>query len=173
MTFTPLPNRSLLLQYIHYCPDTGIGTWIQKPAFNVEVGKEIGTNKTDLGRTYRYVRFQRKYYMVHRLFWLIYHKRDPKVKLVDHIDGNPLNNKINNLRLVTHSQNMLNCKLRKNNKTGVCGVFFCELRQRYIATIGVDGRTKSLGSFKTLEEASITRKNAFKFYHGNFLTICN
>ena len=61
---------------------------------------------------------------VHRIIWKLLHKEDiPIGYVIDHIDGNKLNNKITNLRLVTKSENARNASFYKNNTTGVVGVY--------------------------------------------------
>ena len=61
---------------------------------------------------------------VHRLIWEILFGEIPAGICIDHIDRNPSNNKIDNLRLVTHKENMNNCKIRSDNKTGIVGVTY-------------------------------------------------
>lgn len=77
---------------------------------------------------------------------------------IDHIDHNPLNNRIENLRLVSHHENQKNLKLAKNNKTGASGVFWEKRSKRFKAVIRLDGKDRYLGSFKTIEEAAFARK---------------
>lgn len=73
---------------------------------------------------------------------------------VDHRNGDGLDNQRGNLRKVTQSQNLQNRQgLNADNKTGVRGVCWDTNRRRYLATIGVMGKTINLGRFDTLEEA--------------------
>jgi hypothetical protein len=72
---------------------------------------------------------------------------------VDHIDGNGLNNKKENLRIATHQQNNFNKKPYANNKVGLKGVR--EDRGKFIATITHNYKTIYIGSYKTKEEAGI------------------
>ena len=74
-------------------------------------------NKTN---KYYQIRLNYKNYLVHRLIFLYHHNYLPKV--IDHIDRNKLNNKIENLREVTHSQNLMNCKSYKNSSSKYKGV---------------------------------------------------
>src|ERR1700733_11337823 len=58
----------------------------------------------------------------HRLIWLMVHGRLPrKPKEIDHINGNPSDNRLSNLRIVTHGQNLQNAKLQRNNSLGIKG----------------------------------------------------
>lgn len=68
------------------------------------------------------VGFQGKIYSAHRIIWVLVHRSiDPEL-IIDHIDGNPFNNKIENLRLTTLAVNSRNVKLRPDNVTGITGV---------------------------------------------------
>lgn len=70
---------------------------------------------------------------------------------IDHIDGNPLNNRVENLRQVLHSENHRNRKIQSNNKTGYSGIRFRS--GRYTARAKMNGVEKSLGSYETLQQA--------------------
>lgn len=86
---------------------------------------------------------------------------------VDHINGNPLDNRLENLRLVTSSQNKLNTKDRYKNSTTYRGV--TKLKSgKFKATITVNYITTSLGTFKTAEEAALAYNEAATTYHGEF-----
>lgn len=86
----------------------------------------------------------------------------------DHEDGNGLNNRKNNLRPATRSENSCNSKLQKNNTTGFKGVSKAKDRNRYCAYIKLHGRNKYLGSFNTKEEARDAYIFASKELHGKF-----
>lgn len=76
----------------------------------------------------------------------------PKELVVDHIDGDTLNNKSSNLRAVTQQQNCQNQRVRKNNASGERGVRFDEGKNRWIATVFVRGKAYRKVK-KTFEEA--------------------
>jgi hypothetical protein len=90
-------------------------------------------------------------YLAHRLAWLWVHGEWPR-NHIDHIDGNPANNAIANLRDVDRSVNLQNRKrATRNNVAGVLGV---RIRNgRFMAEISINGKSKSLGRFETKEEA--------------------
>lgn len=70
----------------------------------------------------------KKRYLIHRVIWVLkYGGIDPNLD-IDHIDGNPWNNNIKNIRLVEKRLNQRNRKKMSNNKTGVNGVFFTQLQ---------------------------------------------
>jgi hypothetical protein len=66
--------------------------------------------------------FQEKIYQVHRIIWVLIHGSIDKDMVIDHLDGNPFNNSIQNLSLKTQSDNMRNTRKQLNNKTGTTGV---------------------------------------------------
>jgi hypothetical protein len=102
-------------------------------------------------------------YSVHRLIW-VYHRGDiPAGLVIDHIDRNPRNNLINNLRLATPYENA--CNTSHPNKHGFRGV--TKRKNRWITTIKIKGEIIQVGSFKTLEEAAEARRWADDLYRPN------
>jgi hypothetical protein len=86
---------------------------------------------------------------------------------IDHIDRNSNNNRWNNLRVVTHTENIWNSSMRKDNKSGYIGVRHD--RSTWIARIRINGKDKYLGSFPNPEEASLAYKAALQRVRGHFL----
>jgi hypothetical protein len=92
----------------------------------------------------------------------------PKGLVVDHIDGNPLNNVRSNLRLCSQSQNAKNRRVNANSRTGIRGVSYREdLRNPWRAIICVDGKRLTVGNFSTLAEAATARLKAEEKYYKN------
>lgn len=92
-------------------------------------------------------------------------------KMVDHIDGDTLNNHRNNLRLCTPSQNVMNAAKRSDNTSGYTGVHWSKQRKKYRAQIQVNGKGKCLGFFNNLLDAAAARKKAELKYFGEFALI--
>lgn len=86
---------------------------------------------------------------------------------IDHIDGNPRNNKRDNLRIATHMQNMKNMKMSKANKTGHKGVGQRE-NGRWFAQITVNRKHMYIGTYDTYEDAVVAREEAEKKYFGEW-----
>ena len=85
----------------------------------------------------------------------------PADKVVDHIDNNGLNNKDDNLRIVTNGENGQNRKgAPKNSKTGIRGVCWCKREQKWRASIKINMKHKHLGYFENIKEAEKTVINA-------------
>lgn len=89
-------------------------------------------------------------------------------QFVDHIDGNGLNNSRENLRFATTSQNNMNQCKRSDNTSGHKGISWCPDREKYQVYINIDRKRKSLGRYKTLEEAIYVRDRAVKAHYGEF-----
>ena len=87
---------------------------------------------------------------------------------VDHINGKPNDNRIENLRIVTHEDNMKNVKLPNNNTSGYKGVYYSTLERKWKAAIRINKKQKHLGTFNTKEETVAARKNAEDLYYGEY-----
>lgn len=139
-----------LRELLSYDPETGDLMWIIKNSFRIKVGDVAGY------KDYRgclLVRIDRRIYRAHRLAWLWTHGRWPTDE-IDHIDGNPSNNRMCNLREATHALNMQNRRRATfDNKSGFLGVSWREDRKTWVARIQINGKKAHLGHFSTAEEA--------------------
>ena len=115
---------------------------------------------------YRAIRIQNKVYLEHRLIYTMFHNDCPKS--LDHINGNKLDNHIENLRPCTATQNQQNKKLSKVNKSGYKGVCWRNEKQSWRVAIRVNGKRIEIGSFRNLELAGLVADMAREKYHGNF-----
>lgn len=153
-------------EYIHYDEETGICTRIKlldKDRKN-KVGDIFGKVVTKKRHNLKYLeaRLGGHSVKVHRLIWLYMTGEEPEI--IDHKDGNGLNNKWSNLRNTTQYQNCRNMKKYSTNTTGHNGI--TKVLQRdgitvaWKAQIGGSRTRKTLGTFKTIEEAIEARKIA-------------
>lgn len=97
----------------------------------------------------------------------------PKGCVVDHINGNTLNNKIENLQICDRKTNSRKARKSVNNKSGVIGVCYCNTYKRWKAAIKVDGKTINLGYFNDIESAKESRRKAEREYFGEHIPIDN
>lgn len=88
---------------------------------------------------------------VHRIIYEMHHGYTPNI--VDHIDGNKLNNLIENLRPASTDQNQWNRKLNANNVSGVKGVTWVKSSRKWIAQCAVSNKRHYLGLFDSIEDA--------------------
>jgi len=131
-------------------------------------GKMAGTLCSTKG--YMQIGIDGSRYLTHRVVFALAHMKLPPASLsIDHVDGNPLNNNPNNLRLATNAENYRNrTHLNKQNSSGVTGVSFDNARKKWRAGIRFQGKWTYLGYFSTFEEAALVRRDAELRYYGDF-----
>lgn len=151
-----------------YNPDTGILTQKIKTNNRVNVGDEAGDISPSTG--YRRVCINRKRYSVHRIIWLYVYGHMP-TSVIDHINMIRDDNRIENLRLATHSENHWNIGKYKNNTTGFKGVTWCKTNKKFKSQIRIKGKTFNLGSFDDPELAAKAYQDFALKHHGDFY--CN
>ena len=107
---------------------------------------------------------QGKVYREHRLIWLYVYGELPN-GILDHINRIKSDNRIKNLRIVSHSENKQNTEKQANNKSGLKGVWFHKNTKKWCSSIQVDKKNYHLGSFLNKEDAYEAYKNAAKKLH--------
>ncbi len=154
-----------LKEYLIYIPEHGEFVWKIRPCKNINIGAVAGGTRKD---GYKYITLNNKKYLVHRLVWLFECGRFPP-HFIDHMDGNPSNNKIGNLREASSLLNVQNqIRPQKTNRSGYLGVHTG--RSGYEAKIRVNGTIVNLGSFKTPVEAHEVYVKYKRIWHeGNTL----
>lgn len=118
-------------------------------------------------KTHKYLRLRKQ--IENRKIRLLFHRfitNCPSDQQVDHINGNTFDNRKENLRVCNHAQNHRNLAISKNSKTGVPGVR--KIGKKYKAEIGFNNKKLYIGTFSTLKEAEIARKNKEKDLYGEF-----
>ena len=163
-----------LKELLHYEPMTGIFTWLWRPAAcsmnqrartTLDVwnrrfeGRVVGNIRHDAKTSYRWTQIKGCNYSLHRLAWLYVYGSFP-VNQIDHIDRNGLNNRIDNLRDVSQSENQRNSSLSLRNKSGYNGVAWDKGNKKWHAYIRAGGKRLHLGFFINKLEAIEAREVA-------------
>jgi len=164
-------TQDRLKQLLHYNPDTGDFRWLERP------GNPTGWHKsregTVAGRVmkrripYLQIRVDDRQYYAHRLAFLYMTGEWPE-HYVDHIDGDGLNNRWDNLRGATNAQNQHNAKNWSTNTTGFKGVCFAKDTGKYQAQITQNKKAIYLGQYDTPEEAHAAYRGAAELLRGEF-----
>lgn len=161
-----LPSVEYLRQVLDYNPETGIFVWKIDRNYKTLAGDTAGSvqkiNKKS-GYSRIIICLDYKRYKAHRLAWALMTGEHPP-EIIDHIDGNPLNNKWNNLRKATAYENKVNEGIRINNISGIKNVSFHKASNKFRVTI--DG--KHYGVFASIEEANVAASNLRNKIHGKF-----
>lgn len=144
----PLATLKYLFEYRN-------GVLIRRVTVNgrAKAGEEAGSLSTE---GYKRVRINGRHYQAHRLIYAMHHEGIGHGEIVDHINGDRSDNRIENLRLVTAQQNNFNMRNVKG---------YTKVKGKYRAFITVDGTFKHLGYFKTPEAASLAYREAKKHFH--------
>jgi hypothetical protein len=172
MTSTESQNldHRYLKEILHYDPETGIFQWLVKKSRRTSIGSVAGT----ITHGYLSIKIDGKIYLNHRLAWLYVHSTWPQYE-IDHIDGDKLNNRLENLRDATHKQNTENQKLLPSNKSGHRGVSWSQKGKKWRAYLKNNGKTIHLGYYEKLEDAALAAREArekiFTHDHGRDLSV--
>lgn len=186
-----IPDREILLKHLSYDSESGLLRWNHRPQSEFETigvwkawhtkfaGKIAGHKSYDIRTGKRHcIRIHvaesnhSRSYVAHRLIWHMLGREVPDGFVIDHKDGDPFNNRIDNLRLARPHQNSSNktvsVDIRKhklpkgvipsNNKHG----------KPFRATVKTNGKVIYAGVYCTIEEAVAARNAAAKLYHGDF-----
>lgn len=156
---------------LNYCPDSGNLYWKEvSPHGKVKIGDIAGCkakrSKGKTGSYYVQVVYMKVQLLGHRLCWLIHY--GCLVEMIDHIDGDPANNKLSNLRSCTNQENSFNRGKNKNNTSGYKGVSLNKSRGKYQAKIYINNKSVSLGYFLDPKDAHLAYVEGSSKYHGEF-----
>ena len=158
---TEILTQNYLKEILEY--KNGELYWKISKAQKLKIGDIAGGLRND-GR--KATKINNKLYLNHRLIFFYHYGYFPK--MIDHIDLNPLNNKIENLREVTRSQNFWNTPIPKRNKSGIKNVSWHKASKKWVVQIGVNGENKILGYFEDIELADLVAQEARDKYHGAY-----
>ena len=140
--------------------------WKISPRNNVKIGSIAGAKRGYGTHIYKEVMINGRHELVHRIVFLMHHGYLPMY--IDHKDGDHLNNRIENLRAATASQNRMNSAVTSRNTTGVKGVCKGKRDGIWTAQICVKGKRMHLGTYTSIDEAAKAYKEAAIKYFGEF-----
>ena len=134
-----------------------------KKSNKLKIGDQVGWPTTS---EYLCTKIHYKTYFVHKIIFLMHYGYIPQI--VDHIDGNINNNKIENLRAVNLSQNQHNRKQSKNNTSGFKNVSWCKRTQKWQVVLSCNNKQMAFGRYDDIELADLVAQEAREKYHGEF-----
>lgn len=134
---------------------------------NRYAGKEAACKSHNKG--YSIIRINYRLILTHRAIWIYHNGQIPTNMEIDHINGNRLDNRIENLRLATIRENSLNQKLKTNNTSGHKNITWDKSRNKWQVQMGVEGnRNKVLGRYADLQDAVKAAEYFREKFHGSF-----
>jgi hypothetical protein len=183
-----LPDPETLRKLLRYDPETGKLYWLPRPIemfqptkTRSQEGSCAAWNRRFAGKQaliyqhpsgHMYGKVLEVHISAHRVIWCLVYGYWPNV--IDHINRQPSDNRLCNLRDGSHKDNCRNFPVRRDNKWGRVGICWNEKHPRWWARITVDGKTFSLGFFKSFDAACkardlAERKHGFHPNHGKAL----
>lgn len=140
-------THEYLVTRLNYNPETGIFTWLKVKSSRVKIGDIAGSLQYE---GYHRVRIYNKEYLAHRLAWFYVYREWPKGQ-IDHINGIKNDNRIKNLRDVSHSINGQNQTKHRNGH--LVGTTWCKRDKKWRSYIYINGKRKHIGVFLSQQEA--------------------
>lgn len=159
MSNTDLTAQGLRV-LLHYNPETGVFTWLHSKG-TAKAGAVAGTPHA---KGYTSIKISGRVYLAHRLAWLHVYGAWPTQDL-DHVNRAKNDNRLANLREVTHAENMQNRGLGRQNASGLKGASFHKLTGRWRAEIKLNGQRHYLGLFATAGAAHAAYSDAAAAMH--------
>lgn len=170
------PDVQILREALDYDPETGCLKWKIRPERHFATRSAAGQwNRKYPGRIagckgsggYLVVCLSGVQLRCHQVAWAIATGCWPKLS-IDHINGNPSDNRYENLRLATTLENLRNTRLNCRNRSGVKGVFWVPNKNRWRATLRFNGKVNHLGLHRNMIDAIQAVRAAREKHHGEF-----
>lgn len=157
------PSQERLKELFYY--KDGSLYWANPPTRgHHKLGSSAGC--TDGTSGYRYIKVDGVHCREHRLIFLLHHGYLPPN--IDHINRNKTDNRIENLRPSSESQNNMNRPKMKNNTSGITGVTWSKRKKKWIATVRSKGELLYHKMFSNFNDAALARLTAEKVHFGEF-----
>jgi hypothetical protein len=163
----PTPSQKSLLEILDYDPSTGALIWRERPAPEGRCGHHLRSRNTrwvgkragglwtsQAGYRCRKINIFGRYLHEHRVIWKMVTGEEAGSH-IDHINGDPTDNRWENLRSVSAKENSKNVRMLKNNTSGVTGVFFLAKYNKWAAHVRVNRKKIHLGIFGEIDEAAM------------------
>lgn len=170
----PLPP----LEYLHECfwlDDAGVLRWRKRPEGHFRSrskqwnGRYANTVVGTIDVDYRTVGLLGKRFLVSRIVFALTNSADPGDMFIDHINGNSLDDRPENLRTATNAQNVANAsRVRRGSRSGVRNVSYNKRLGKWVVTVGPDKSRRHIGVFKSLVDAKVAAQLARERIFGPF-----
>jgi hypothetical protein len=152
----PLPHVDDLRECLSYDPDSGVVTWLlpsetSRVRHGDQFGSKTSVNGSNSTKHYFAGMFRGTTYYVHRIIWMYMTEEDPGDLMVDHINGNGMDNRWKNLRLVSRAANIQNQKGHKRRRSPYKHVY--KQGKNWIGQVRRNKVLHSTKRFQTAEEA--------------------
>lgn len=157
---SPLPSQWQLLQIYHYRDGS---LYYNSSGKGRKLFRPVGCKSHSGRKTYN---TKGQTTGVHRIIFKMFYGTEPAI--IDHINGNNLDNRIENLRAATTETNGYNRKLNTTNKLGIKNVCYKASEQIYRVTISINQKQREIFRTKDLELAELVAIEAREKYHGKY-----
>lgn len=154
-------NQKLLLELFEY--KDGHLYWKKNANSSVKTGDKAGSIRND---GYWRIGINGKAHTAHRTIFLYHHGFLPQN--IDHINGIKTDNRIENLRAATNSQNQCNAKINTKNKSGIKGVCWNKKAKKWVVYLYINGKYKDFGKYFDINVAKFVADTMRHKYHGEF-----
>lgn len=167
-------------EYFTYNPETGDLIWKDREESQFKrpkdwltfLGKHAGKRAGCLAKTkwnaYVLVGVEGVLYKGHRIIWEMHNGPIPEGMVIDHVDGDGLNNRLSNIRICTQAQNMCNRAPIGNNPFKYKGVSWDKVRSKWVVTVSIKGKYTYVGAFLCIHDAAETYNTAVLAHQEGF-----
>jgi hypothetical protein len=153
-----------LKKLLHYNPETGVFTWLVNCNRNARQGDSAGFSRPN---GYRIITINGGKHYAHRIAWLYVYGVWP-INTIDHINRDPSDNKLSNLREATKAQNNKNSSPIKGSSSKYKGVYLPKGKSKWVVRLHHEGKTKHIGVFDCEHEAALAYNEEAKKVIGDF-----
>jgi hypothetical protein len=172
MAYRIIPDRETLTRLLRYEPETGLLFWRERPVEMFIGGKYPAKRRASSWNSrcagkqiycinkagYIVIRLSSEIHLIHRVIWKFIYDIEPII--IDHIDGNRTNNRLNNLRSIDIIESNHNLGLQERNTSDYTGIHWDEHRKKWKVEIGYKNKNIYIGRFTNKQDAIAARKQA-------------